>query len=61
MTLNKKDLFATISMNEIRHFDTQHNSTNAIMLSVVMRSVLFIYCYGECLGAQNTVAYCFKA
>ncbi len=36
MILSMKDLFATLSIN-----DTQHNSANAIILSVIVLNVAF--------------------
>ncbi len=41
MTFSKKGLFATLSMMTFSIDDTQHSSTRALMLSVIMLNVTF--------------------
>jgi len=41
MTLSKKGLFLILSMMAFSINDTQHNSTSAIVLSIIMLNVAF--------------------
>jgi hypothetical protein len=52
MTLGKKGLFVSLSVN-----DTQNNDT-AITLIVVMLNVAFYYFYAECHYAERHYAEC---
>jgi hypothetical protein len=50
ITLNIKELIATLGIKDIYH--------NGTMLSVILLSIVFTYCYAMCHNAEHRYAKC---